>query len=236
MKQLIVFDFDGVLADSELLANAVLAEAVTALGVPTTADDSLRLYMGKRLQEVIATVEAAIGRAVPPGFAQSFHVRTLERFREELRLIEGSRAYIEAFASVPRCIASSSSPDRLAMCLDLLGLSALFGPHVFSAAQVERGKPHPDIFLFAAERMGVKPGDALVIEDSVGGVRAAVAAGMTVIGLLAGSHIREGHAERLRAAGAHHLAATFAEAERISRGLLVSAPTGEPRIGGERGS
>ncbi len=220
MKRFIVFDFDGVLADSEMLANAVLAEAITELGMPMTADDSLRIFVGKRFHEVIATVKATVGRELPADFAEAFQRRTLERFREELRLVEGARAYIEAFSRVPRCIASSSSPDRLALCLDVLNLTELFGPQVFSASQVARGKPHPDIFLHAAERMGFDPRDALVIEDSAGGVQAAVAAGMTVIGLLAASHIRAGHAERLKAAGAHYVAATFAEAETISRALL----------------
>lgn len=220
MQRLIVFDFDGVLADSELLANTVLAEIITELGVPTTADDSLRVYLGKRFHEVIATVEAAVGRPLPPGFPEQFQQRTLARFREELQLVEGARAYLDAFADVPRCIASSSSPDRLALCLELLKLSDLFGPHVFSASHVARGKPYPDIFLFAAEKMGVAPEHALVIEDSAGGVQAATAAGMTVIGLLAASHIREGHAARLQEAGAHYVAATFAEAAEITRTLL----------------
>jgi HAD superfamily hydrolase (TIGR01509 family) len=225
MKRLIIFDFDGVLADSELLANTVLAEAVSDLGVPTTAEDSLRLFVGKRFEEVIAGVAATIGRAVPTDFPQVFQQRTLQRFRDELQMVDGARAYIDAFRSVPRCIASSSSPDRLALCLDVLKLAELFGPHVFSASQVARGKPHPDVFLHAAEQMGVAPRDALVIEDSAGGVQAALAAGMTVIGLLAASHIRDGHAERLKAAGAHYVAATFAEAERLSRVLLDVAHT-----------
>jgi HAD superfamily hydrolase (TIGR01509 family) len=220
VKQLLIFDFDGVLADSELLANTVLAEAITELGVPTTADDSLRVYMGKRFHDVIAGVEQAVGRPLPPEFPSDFQRRTLARFREDLRLVDGARAYLDAFSQLPRCIASSSSPDRLSFCLDLLGLTDLFGPHVFSASQVARGKPHPDIFLHAAEQMRTDPRDALVIEDSVGGVQAAVAAGMTVIGLLAASHIRDGHAHRLKDAGAHYIASTFAEAEAITRRLI----------------
>lgn len=225
--QLFIFDFDGVLADSELLANTVLAEAISELGVPTSADDSLRLYMGKRFNDVIAAVEAAVGHSLPAEFPEAFQERTLNRFREELQLVQGARGYIEAFSRVPRCIASSSSPDRLALCLELLNLTELFGPQVYSASSVARGKPHPDVFLYAAEQMSVEPRDALVIEDSVGGVQAARAAGMTVIGLLAASHIRDGHAERLKAAGANFIAADFAEAEHITRTLLAgerSAP------------
>ena len=223
MKRLLIFDFDGVLADSELPANAVLAEIVTELGVPMTADDSLRDFMGKRLRDVVAAVETTVGRPLPSDFTVMFQQRTLQRFREGLQLVDGARAYVEAFAHVPRCIASASSPDRLALCLDLLDLAGLFGTNVFSASQVARGKPFPDVFLFAAERMGVPPGDALVIEDSAGGIQGAVAAGMTTIGLLAASHIRDGHAERLKAAGAHHIARTFAEATEISRRVLVGA-------------
>lgn len=223
VKRLIIFDFDGVLADSETLANRVLAEIVSELGVPTTLDDSLRLYMGKRLHEVIAAIEANVGGPLPAGFAETFQERTLNALRGDLRAIEGARAYIEALADVPRCIASSSSPDRLALCLEVLGLENYFGANVFSASSVARGKPYPDIFLHAAARMGADPHDCLVIEDSVGGVQAAIAAGMTVIGLLAASHIRDGHAARLKEAGAQHVAATFAEAETITRALLAAS-------------
>jgi len=216
---LIIFDFDGVLADSEMLANTVLAEIVTELGVPTTPDEAVRRYMGKRLQEGVATIEATIGHQLPADFPAALQERTLNRFRNELRIMEGARAYIEAFAHVPRCIASSSSPDRLALCLDVLNLTDLFGSNVFSAAKVKRGKPHPDIFLHAAECMAASPTDCIVIEDSESGVQAAVAAGMTVIGLLAGSHIRAGHGDRLSGAGAHYVAGTFAEAEKITHSL-----------------
>jgi beta-phosphoglucomutase-like phosphatase (HAD superfamily) len=141
-------------------------------------------------------------------------------------MVEGAREYLNAFAEVPRCIASSSPLERIDVCLVTLGLAEWFEGRVFSASQVARGKPHPDVFLYAAERMSVPAADALVLEDSVGGVRAGVAAGMTVIGLVAASHIRDGHAARLTAAGAHHVAATFAEAEEITRGYLRTAGGG----------
>jgi HAD superfamily hydrolase (TIGR01509 family) len=220
LKRLIIFDFDGVLADSEILSNTVIAEIVSELGVPTTLDDSLRIFMGKRFDEVIAAVEAAVGHSLPDDFPETYQQRTLSRFGRELCLIEGAQAYIEAFLDIPRCIASSSSPDRLKFCLDVLNLSGFFGSCVFSASDVARGKPYPDIFLYAADRMGTDPRSCIVIEDSVGGVQAAVAAGMTVIGLLAGSHIRDGHASRLTSAGAHYVAATFPEAEAITRSLV----------------
>lgn len=220
MKRLIIFDFDGVVADSEVLSNTVLAECVSDIGVPTTVEDSYRLYMGKRMPEIAAAIEAAAGKPLPKDFADDFEARTLARFRKDLRLVDGLHKYLAAFPELRRCIASSSTPARLALCLDVLGLHDVFGRHVFSAMDVPRGKPYPDIFLHAAQVMGVDPADCLVIEDSVSGVRAAVAAGMTVIGLLAASHVPAGHGARLREAGAEHIAASFAEVQAITRTLL----------------
>lgn len=220
MDCLLIFDFDGVVADSEVVANAVLAAAVSELGVPTTLEDSYARYMGKRFPDVLAAVEADIGRPLPARFAQDFQARTLEALRRELTPVAGARDYIEAFAHLPKCIASSSSPDRIEACLEVLDLTSVFGSRVYSASQVARGKPHPDIFLHAADRMEASPSRSIVIEDSASGVAAGVAAGMTVIGLLAASHIQEGHADRLHAAGAHHIARTFHDAEAITRTLL----------------
>jgi len=217
----LIFDFDGVIADSEALANTVLAEAVTALGLPTMLDDSLTRYVGKRAAEVVAAIESGVGRPVPDGFADALQAATLERFRIDLREVEGASAFIARFASMPRCIASSSSMERLRLCLDVLGLAEMFGNNVFSADMVARGKPSPDIFLLAAERMDVAPALCLVIEDSPGGVRAGVAAGMTVIGLCAGSHVRNGHAERLLEAGAHFAAANWVEVAAIVTPLIA---------------
>lgn len=217
--KLIVFDFDGVIADSEMLANGVLAGFLTELGVPMSVEESMQTFMGKRAEDLIATV-AALNPAMPGAqFAAELTQRTLARFRRELREIAGVRDYLAAFPQSKRCIASSSSPERLAACLDILDLAEAFGEHVYSASMVPRGKPHPDLFLHAAARLGVAPSDAIVIEDSEGGVRAAVAAGMTPIGFLAASHIRAGDEARLRAAGAAHVARSYAELETITRGL-----------------
>jgi HAD superfamily hydrolase (TIGR01509 family) len=221
MDALIIYDFDGVVADSEVLANAVLAEFVTALGVPTSLQDSYRLYMGKRFVDVIDAVAESLGRPVPETFASDYQTRTLARFRENLKLVEGVRRYIDTFEHVPRCIASSSSPDRLALCLEVVGLQSHFGACVFSASNVTRGKPHPDIFVYAAEQMGVPPSNCVVLEDSPSGVQAAIAADMTVIGILAASHIQPDHSERLRAAGAHYISHTFVEAEHLTRKWLA---------------
>jgi HAD superfamily hydrolase (TIGR01509 family) len=222
MTQLIIYDFDGVIADSEVLANSVLAQFVTELGVPTTLEDCYKLYMGKRFNELMAAVETSLGRPLPEGLSAAFQARTLERFRGELRLVAGAQQHLDAFAHLPRCIASSSSPDRLAVCLDVLELHNDFAGKVFSASAVSRGKPHPDIFLHAAERMRCEPADCIVIEDSASGVTAGIAAGMTVIGLMAASHMRPEHRQSLISAGAHFIAATFEEAGHITRRLIRS--------------
>jgi HAD superfamily hydrolase (TIGR01509 family) len=221
MGRAIIFDFDGVIADSEVLSNTVLAEIVSELGVPTTLEDSYRDYMGKRFHDVIAAIEKTVGRALPPSFGEEYQGRTLQRFRQELAPIAGAREFIDKFIDVPRCIASSSSPDRLAVCLDVLDMTGLFEGRVFSASEVARGKPYPDIFLHAAAQIGVPSSDCIIIEDSASGVIAGQAAGSIVIGLLAAGHIRDGHAATLKEAGAHHLAADYVELERIVGELLA---------------
>jgi HAD superfamily hydrolase (TIGR01549 family) len=212
----LIFDFDGVIADSEAIANSVLAETVTRLGHSTTLDQALTRYSGRRWAEAVAEIEAAIGRPLPSDFSGQLKRATLDRFRTDLKEVSGATDFIRRFAHIPRCIASSSSIDRLQLCLSVLALEAEFGNHVFSADMVARRKPHPDIFLFAADKLGVPPEKCLVIEDSAGGIRAAVAAGMTVVGLCAASHIREGHDLRLRDAGAVHLAHSWSDVERFA--------------------
>lgn len=208
---LIVFDFDGVVADSELAANAVLAAELCEAGLPTTVDQSLELYMGRRWIDSMALMEASLGRPLPEGFVAGCQAAIRAQHGEMLLAVPGLEAFLADQASTPRCIASSSSPDWLATALARLGLAHHFGDHVFSAQQVTHGKPAPDLFLLAARTLGAAPDRCLVIEDSTPGVQAGRAAGMTVVGLLAGAHIRDGHAERLRDAGAHHLVASYAE-------------------------
>ena len=212
MTRALIFDFDGVIADSEVLSNTVLAEVVTELGVPTTLEDAYRDYMGKRFSDVIAAIEQTVGRSLPAAFAEAYQERTLTRFRQALAPIVGVHDFIATFADLPRCIASSSSPDRLALCLDVLGMTPLFAGRVFSASNAACKK---------ISGWGL-PRDCIIIEDSAGGVVAGRAAGATVIGLLAAGHIRDGHADALRDAGAHHLAADYRAAEAIVRDLLAT--------------
>ena len=158
----LIFDFDGVIADSEAIANTVLAETVTRLGHATTLDQALTRYSGRRWDEAVAEIEAAIGRPLPAHFSGQLKLATLDRFRTDLKEVRGATDFIRRFAHIPRCIASSSSIDRLQLCLSVLALEAEFGSHVFSADMVARGKPHPDIFLFAAGKLGVRPEECLV--------------------------------------------------------------------------
>ena len=211
------------LADSEVLSNSVIAEVVSEHGVPTSLDDAYRTYMGKRLNDVIETIERVTGRKLPSDFADSYQQRTFDAFRARLKPIAGAREFLAVWREVPNCIASSSSPERLALSLDVLGMTALFEGRVFSASNVARGKPHPDIFLYAAEQLGVPPSDCIVIEDSIGGVTAACAAGATAIGLTAASHVQPGFEARLHEAGADHVVKSFAELDALIRPTLSVA-------------
>ena len=216
----LIFDFDGVIADSEAIANTVLAEIVTDPGHSTTLDQALTRYSGHRWDDVMAAIEAAIGKPLTSNFSGELKRATLERFRTDLREVSGAANFIRRFAHIPRCIASSSSIDRLHLCLSVLALEAEFGDHVYSADMVARGKPHPDIFLLAADRLAVRPSECLVIEDSAGGIKAAVAAGMTAVGLCAASHIREDHHLKLRDAGAVHLADSWSDVDDFARSFF----------------
>lgn len=219
MDALIIFDFDGVVVDSELIANRVLAEVISELGVPMTTDAVMRAFVGKRLDDVVVELGAITGRRVDASIGIDLTRRTLERFRTQLREMRGLRDYIRAFIAVKRCIASSSSRERIEACLDMLALRDLFS-HVYSASQVARGKPHPDLFLHAASRLTVDPAKVIVLEDSEAGIRAAVAAGMVPIGFLGGSHIGADHEARLLSAGARYIVRSFAEALPMTQRLL----------------
>jgi len=212
----LIFDFDGVIADSEAIANVVLAEVVSDLGYPTTLDQALSRYSGRRWDDAMAEIEAAIGKPLPSDFSSELKRATLDRFRTDLKEVGGAENFVKRFSQIPQCIASSSSLDRLQLCLSILRLEANFATRVFSADMVEKGKPHPDIFLFAAQKLNVSPSECLVIEDSASGIKAAIAAGMTAIGLCAASHIREGHDVRLRESGAAHLAKSWLDAEQFA--------------------
>lgn len=185
---LVIFDNDGVLVDSEPLSNRLLAGYLTELGHPTTYEDSLRDYMGAAMHRVHDLVLERTGRRLPEDFDATFHARVFAGFREELEPVEGVVEVLKrlAAAGVPYCVASSGNHERIRVGHRKTGLDAWFPEDVvFSAEDVGKGKPAPDLFLHAAERMGVAPGRCVVVEDSRLGVQAAVAAGMDVYGFTA---------------------------------------------------
>ncbi|MFE7317474.1 HAD family hydrolase [Streptomyces sp. NPDC057555] len=185
---LIIFDNDGVLVDSEPISNQILAGYLTELGYPTTYEESLRDFMGGSVQRVRDIVLERAGRELPEGFESSFHTRVFDEFRRRLQPVPGVETVLEKLEAdgVPYCVGSSGNHERIRVALTKTGLFERFGAgRVFSAQDVGRGKPAPDLFLHAAKEMGVAPGRCAVVEDSPLGVRAAVAAGMDVYGFTA---------------------------------------------------
>lgn len=187
---LIIFDCDGVIADSEVLSAEVLIDQLALLGIPVTFDEVRRDFVGRSFPTVAATIRARFDRPLPADFEATYRARLLDRFTQGLRPTPGIGAVLAALDR-PACVATSSSPARVARTLDLLGLAGIFGPHVFTASQVAHGKPAPDLFLFAADWMGTPPDRCLVIEDSQPGLQAARAAGMRVLHYTGGAHLRD---------------------------------------------
>ncbi|GAA2306283.1 HAD family hydrolase [Streptomyces kunmingensis] len=197
--ELVIFDNDGVLVDSEPISNTLLAGYLTELGHPTSYEDSLRDYMGAAMHRVHDLVHKRTGERLPTDFDDVFHGRVFAAFERELKPVPGIVDVLEKLTAdaVPYCVASSGSHERIRVGHRTTGLDRWFGEgRIFSSQDVGRGKPAPDLFLYAAEKMGVEPGKCLVIEDSPLGVQAAVAAGMDVYGFTAMTP-----AERLDGAG-----------------------------------
>ncbi|MCW5253092.1 HAD family hydrolase [Streptomyces sp. SHP 1-2] len=185
---LVIFDNDGVLVDSEPISNRLLAGFLTELGHPTTYEDSLRDYMGAALHRVHDLVLERTGRRLPEDFDDAFHQRVFAAFERNLEPVPGAAEVLGKLAAdgVPYCVASSGSHERIRVGHRRTGLDRWFDDgRIFSAEDVGRGKPAPDLFLHAAARMGVAPDRCAVVEDSALGVRAAVAAGMDVFGFTA---------------------------------------------------
>jgi HAD superfamily hydrolase (TIGR01509 family) len=206
---LLIFDCDGVLVDSELIDARIRAECFQAEGFPVTVEN-LQSHSGISGAGIAEMILERFGRPMPEGFMQATRAQIMHAFTDELRAIEGV-AELLASLKTPICVATNSHPGRVRHSLEVTGLLRFFDPHVFSAFIVERGKPAPDLFLYAAEKFGVSPGECLVLEDSVHGVTAARAAGMEVIGFCGGSHCHPGHSERLLAAGCNRVFARMSE-------------------------
>jgi len=199
--RLVIFDCDGVLVDSEPIACRVMARELTALGYPLSPDDCQERFTGVSMNTVMAMIEADWGQPLPAGFEDHLRDKDFEAFRAELEPVPGVEQML-ADLDIPRCVASSGTPEKIRFTLTVTGLIGAFEPHLFSARMVERGKPAPDLFLHAAERMATPPGACVVVEDSLAGIQAARAAGMRVLGFAGGGHAGPGYAESLAAAGA----------------------------------
>lgn len=200
---LVIFDCDGVLIDSEVISTRSTVEALAAIGCEISEADAARRFVGRSYASIRQEIEADWGKPLPSSFETVVEQRTLAAMATSLRPINGVGEAL-AKLKLPRCVASSSSIKWITRGLERTGLLHHLAPHLFSASMVENGKPAPDIFLHAASEMGSTPENAVVIEDSLPGVQAGAAAGMAVIGFTGGSHVvdRAAHGERLRAAGA----------------------------------
>jgi HAD superfamily hydrolase (TIGR01509 family) len=207
---LIIFDCDGVLVDSELLSCRCLCDALAGCGIELGLEETIDRFLGRSLDAVLEHYRG-LGRQIPQHFPGALMARVQETFRSALCPIEGVGAVLQGL-EIPHCVASSSALDRVCLSLSLTGLARHFGERLYTAQMVERGKPAPDLFLFAAERMRADPARTLVVEDSVSGVQAAKAAGMTAWGFIGGSHYRarDGAASLLEA-GADRVFARMAD-------------------------
>jgi HAD superfamily hydrolase (TIGR01509 family) len=201
--RLVIFDCDGVLVDSEPISHRLIAELLSAEGLPTTPEEARRAYQGVLLAELVSDAESRLGRSLPDGWLASFERERAEVFRRELAPVVGAGEVVERViaSGVAVCVASQGKLEKTRLSLDLTALRRLFADGaLFSAYSVERGKPYPDLFLHAAQRMGAEPASCVVVEDTPLGVRAGVSAGMRTLGYCA-----NGEASGLRDAGAEVL-------------------------------
>jgi len=198
---LVIFDCDGVLVDSEVISCRTHAQMLTRHGYPISTEQVHDRFLGRSAREARLEIERELGRALPDDLDIQLRAELHRAFAESLQAIPGIAQALDGISQAV-CVASSGSPERIRTSLTLVGLYDRFVPNVFSAAQVKNGKPAPDLFLFAAEQMKVPPARCLVVEDSVPGVRAARAADMAVLGFHGGSHCRPSTAAALRGAGA----------------------------------
>lgn len=190
-----IFDCDGVLVDTEVIANRVLASLVTELGIPTTTEESIARYMGRSWTSVISMLTEELGASPPEDLHRRYRERVEDAWRSELLPVPGIVGALDRIA-VPYCVASSGDHDRIRLTLGITGLLSRFEGRIFSATQVANGKPEPDLFLYGAKRMGFDIPRTTVVEDTVPGVQAGKAAGMRVL-----AYARLVEADLLAAAG-----------------------------------
>jgi HAD superfamily hydrolase (TIGR01509 family) len=212
----VIFDCNGVLVDSEPIANAVLADAFQQAGCSVTADILARRFHGRGLSDICTVVEAATKRKLPSDFAATVAATMHERLRTELCAVPHA-AYALTWIRGPKAVASSSTLDRIRLSLAVTDLLRFFEPRLFSGDFVTQGKPAPHLFLLAAERLEVAPEDCIVVEDSAAGVAAANAAGMRPIGFIGRGYTEVRLAGDLLAAGARTVIADL----RALKGAII---------------
>lgn len=213
----IIFDFDGVLLESEFHGNRELASLLTDLGHRHSLEEALKHYVGLSGPQFIKAIEARIGEPLPEEFQARRREQSLRALEEGVAAVAGAVEFVRSLpAALPRAVASSSSTQWIRTHLKHLGLSEDFGPHVYSGHEhVERGKPAPDIYLYAAQQLGVEIDRCVILEDSEVGAIGALASGARVIGLVAGSHCMDGHDQLLRALGVGEIAYSFEDVARL---------------------
>ena len=204
----VILDCDGVLVDSEPLMNREFTAMLNALGLPYTTESTIRTFMGRSMKSCMEIVERELGRAAPDDFLAELDARASAVFARELHPVAGVDALLDALdrSTTPYAVASSGSHTKMRMTLGLTGLLPRLEGRLNSATEVAHGKPAPDVFLLAAERLRVAPAECVVIEDSLLGIEAALAGGMRVIG-----HAAMVHADDMHRAGATLVVATMHE-------------------------
>ena len=213
---LIIFDCDGVLVDSEVVSCRVHADVLTRYGYPITAEEVHRRFLGRTARDAASEIERELGRPLADGYELDRRTTLLAALAETVEAIPFLCDALDAI-DTRICVASSAAHDKIFTTLTRTKLYQRFAPNIFSGTQVKNGKPAPDLFLLAATQMAALPKQCLVIEDSVPGVTGARAAGMTVLGFHGGSHCRPGDDEALRAAGS---VATFDDMRQLP-GLIA---------------
>ena len=215
----IIFDFDGVLLESEYEGNRELAALLTEFGHDHSVEDTLRLYVGLSGGSFIGAIEQKIGAPLPPAFHDRLKSMSVRALREGVAAVAGAVEFVRSLPSdKPKAEASSSSTRWVRGHLEHLKLSDAFGDHVYSGREhVEHGKPAPDLYLYAARQLGAPIEDCVIIEDSRVGATGALASGARVIGLAAGSHCLDDHEEMLRSLGVKDVAHDFDELRALLR-------------------
>lgn len=191
MKKLIIFDCDGVLVDSEIIGGRVYAEMLTNIGYPISTEESIKKFTGLDDQAAKDIVFRESGIELPENLSQQFREVVLSALKAELKPLMVNILNNRIFGSLKKCVASNSPREHVLAALMSTKQNHFFeDSHIFTASQVENGKPAPDLFLFAAAQMGVSPENCLVIEDSLAGIQAARSAEMRVVGFLGGNHTK----------------------------------------------